>query len=70
MTYVIQTAGGASGSPVFSGQGQVTEEEPCSQKGKRIRMEIGTSAACGGESGFDISTKSKVFCVKNAIFEN
>ena len=50
--------------------GQVTEEEPCSQKGKRIKMEIGAPAPCDGESGIDISTKIKEFCVKNPIFEN
>ena len=66
-------SGRQAGRPVprsLGDGGQVTEEEPCSQKGKRIKMEIGAPAACDGESGIDISTKFKEFCVKNAIFEN
>ena len=77
---MARTADGASGSPVFGQTGQVTQDEPCSQKGKRIKSVdmdtggqgagIGIPAACGWHSGLDISTKIKDNYVKNATFEN
>jgi hypothetical protein len=33
-------------------------------------MKTAAPAACGRDSGIDIYTKIKEFCVKNATFEN
>ena len=67
---MVRTAGGAPGSPVFGQTGQVTQEERCSQKGKRIKYGSIDTDAWGGGIGIDISGKTADICVKNPIFES
>jgi len=70
MAYMIRATVGASGSPVFGQTGQVTQDEPCSQKGKRIKSGTVGTGGQGAGIGIDISGKTADFCVKNPIFES
>ena len=67
---MARTADGASGSPVFGQTGQVTQDEPCSQKGKRIKSVDMDTGGQGAGIGIDISGKTADICVKNPIFES
>jgi hypothetical protein len=67
---MIRTADGAPGSPVSLMTGQVTEEEPCSQKGKRIKFGIGLPRLPRAEMTIFFYAKNPDFCVKRVIFDD